>query len=361
MRIFWCILFTSILGSNLLSQVSYSNEFLTIGTGARAQALSGAVNASCNDINSAYWNPAGLTQIESNLQLGLMHSEWFGGIGKYDHIGLARKVNKDKNAVAAISMIRLGIDQIPNTLNLVAPDGSIRFDNVSEFSAVDYGFLLSYASVVSKDENKTFRLGGNGKIIRRIIGPFAKAWGFGIDLGAKWIKENYTIGITAYDLSTTYTGWHYTFTPEQKVILEKSGNIIPVSTLEKTKPHLSTGFLYSALKIKNISIQPEVGFNAFFDGQRNTLISSKAISIEPKLGIESSYKKTIFLRLGYGNIQKVQDEINLNQYNTISQLNGGLGVKIGKIHIDYALANIGNLTKEINYSHVFSAVLNFGE
>ena len=97
------------------TQVIYSNEFLHIGVGARAQAMSGAVTASVKDINAAFWNPAGLSQIKSNLQLGVMHSDWFGGIGTYDHIGISKSLNKSKNSVAAVSMIRLGIDQIPNT------------------------------------------------------------------------------------------------------------------------------------------------------------------------------------------------------------------------------------------------------
>lgn len=346
--------------NNSHTQVSYSNEFLNIGVGARAQALSGAVNASVKDINAAYWNPAGLSHINANLQLGVMHSEWFGGIGKYDHISIAKSLNKTKKSVAAASMIRLGIDQIPNTLNLVAPDGSIRFENISEFSAVDYGFLLSYASGVGEvTEDKSLRLGVNAKIIHRLVGPFAKAWGFGADIGMQYIRPTYSIGVTVYDLTTTFTGWSYSFTTEQKITLEKTGNIIPVSTLEKTAPHFSAGFLYKAFKIKSISILPEIGYNAYFDGKRNTVISSKFISIEPKFGLELSYKTIVSLRMGYGNVQKIKDEINLSQYNTRGQLNAGLGIKIGKINIDYALTNLGNLTKEINYSHVFSATMDF--
>jgi hypothetical protein len=237
------------------AQVIYSNEFLNIGVGARAMALSGAVNASVKDINASYWNPAGLSQINANLQLGVMHSNWFGGIGKYDHIGIAKSLNESKKSVAAVSMIRLGIDQIPNTLNLVAPDGSIRFENISEFSAVDYGFLLSYASGIGDvRDDKSLRLGVNAKIIHRLIGPFAKAWGFGADIGLQQIRPAYSIGAVLYDLTTTFTGWTYTFSPEQKIILEKTGNIIPVSTLEKTVPHFSAGFLYKAFKIKSISL-----------------------------------------------------------------------------------------------------------
>ncbi|MEO5582506.1 MAG: hypothetical protein ABIR66_07425, partial [Saprospiraceae bacterium] len=349
----------------LIGQVSYSNEFLNIGVGARSHAMSGTVEASVNDINAAYWNPAGLSNINSSLQLGVMHSDWFGGVGKYDHISIAKSLKKEKRSVGAISMIRLAIDQIPNTLNLVGPDGSIRFENVSEFSAVDYGFLLSYASALGKSNVnasapvKSLFAGGNIKIIRRLIGPFASAWGFGIDAGLQWIRPHWQLGISGHDLSTTFTGWKYTFTEEQKVILAKTNNIIPVSTLEKTLPRLGVAFEYKVRVTDKISLHPEAGFNMYFDGKRNTVVSNKTFSLEPKLGIELGYHDLAFIRFGYGNIQKIKDEINLSEFQTRGQLNAGLGIKIGKVCIDYALANIGNLAKEINYSHVFSATLNF--
>ena len=330
--------------------------------GARAHGMSGAVIASVSDVNAAYWNPAGLSHIKDPLQLGVMHSEWFGGVGKYDHIALAKRFNEEKQAVGSLTMIRLAIDQIPNTLNLVAPDGSIRFDNVSEFSAADYGFLLSYASAVgTASEARSIRLGGNVKVLHRLIGPFARAWGFGIDMGVQIIRPAWSIGVAAHDLSTTFTGWTFSFTDEQKTVLEKTGNVIPVSSLEKTLPWIGAGFLINNCKIKKVSIAPELGFNAYFDGKRNTLIASDAVSIEPKLGLELGYERLVFLRLGYGNIQKIKDELNLTQYNTRGQANAGVGVKLGKVHIDYALSNIGNQAKEVNYSHIFSATLSFSK
>lgn len=343
-------------------QVTYGNDFLNIGVGARAHGMSGAVIASVSDVNAAYWNPAGLSHIKDPLQLGVMHSEWFGGVGKYDHIALAKRFNEDKQAVGSLTMIRLAIDQIPNTLNLVAPDGSIRFDNVSEFSAADYGFLLSYASAVgTASEARSIRLGGNVKVLHRLIGPFARAWGFGIDMGVQIIRPAWSIGVAAHDLSTTFTGWTFSFTDDQKTVLEKTGNVIPVSSLEKTLPWIGAGFLINNCKIKKVSIAPELGFNAYFDGKRNTLIASDAVSIEPKLGLELGYERLVFLRLGYGNIQKIKDELNLTQYNTRGQANAGVGVKLGKVHIDYALSNIGNQAKEVNYSHIFSATLSFSK
>ena len=111
----------------------YSNEFLTIGVSARAHGMGNAVVANVGDVNAGFWNPAGLTQLEKPFQVSAMHAEWFAGIAKYDYLGIAKKINADpkKESTFGFSLIRLGIDNIPNTFYLVSPDGSINYDNVS--------------------------------------------------------------------------------------------------------------------------------------------------------------------------------------------------------------------------------------
>jgi len=44
----------------------YSNEFMNIGVDAAALGMSNAVTASSNDVNSGYWNPAGLIGLKTN-------------------------------------------------------------------------------------------------------------------------------------------------------------------------------------------------------------------------------------------------------------------------------------------------------
>ena len=167
------LLFIVFSGHQLLSQ-TYSNEFLAIGVGARAHGMSGAVTATTNDLYSSYWNPAGLAQLDAPFQIGVMHAEWFGGVAKYDFLGFAKPLNSTtKKRAIGLSIIRLGIDQIPYTLNLVGADGSINYDNVSQFSAADYALQMTYA----QELNHNLSIGGNMKIIRRVIGSMASAWG----------------------------------------------------------------------------------------------------------------------------------------------------------------------------------------
>src|SRR6478609_148719 len=122
--------------------VKYSNEFLAIGVGARAAGMGNAVVSSVNDATGAYWNPASLLQIKDNVQVALMHNEQFAGIVKHDYGTVAFKLN-DKSAMA-ISMIRVGVDDIPNTLSLFQ-NGQLDYSRVKSFSSVDYAFIGSYA------------------------------------------------------------------------------------------------------------------------------------------------------------------------------------------------------------------------
>ena len=164
--IFLSFIFSSFIFSSFLNaQVKYSNEFLSIGVGARAFGMSHSIVALSDDITSTYWNPAGLVLIPNNLQIGLMHSEYFAGIAKYDYVAGAFKINEQSSF--GVSGIRFGVDDIPNTLELIDKDGNIRYDRIKSFSVADYGFLFSYAR---KAPIEGLRYGGNVKIIRRIAG-----------------------------------------------------------------------------------------------------------------------------------------------------------------------------------------------
>ena len=162
------LLFLALLvfGATTIAEAQkYSNEFLSIGVGARAQAMGNAVIASTNDVYAGVWNPAGLAALtpDDGLQLGAMHSEWFGGVGNYDYLSFSLPTTQGGNRLG-FSLVRFGIDQIPNTLSLYESDGSINFDNLSEFSSVDYAFLGSYAKEINKGKGP-IRFGGSVKVV----------------------------------------------------------------------------------------------------------------------------------------------------------------------------------------------------
>ena len=337
------------------SAPKYSNEFLSIGISARALGMSNSVVASVNDVTGGYWNPAALTLIESDIQLGVMHSEYFAGIAKYDYGSFAMAL-PEKNAAVGLSIIRFGVDDIPNTLYLVEADGSINYDNITAFSVADYAFLGSYAQ---KLKWHNLRVGGNIKVVHREAGDFATAWGFGLDAGAQMDLNNWKFGATFKDITSTFNAWSFSFTEEEKQVLLATGNIIPENSLEITTPKLILGAAYDFTLNENFGLLAEVNADITTDGRRNVLISADPVSIDPHLGIEADYKEFIYVRAGIGNVQRYIPDDLFEEAWTM-QPNIGLGVEIGPVMLDYAYTNIGKQS-EVLYSHVFSLMFNINK
>jgi len=333
----------------------YSNNFLSIGVGGRAHGMGGAVAATAGDIFASQWNPAGLARINAPMQVSAMHAEWFAGVVNYDFIGVAKAFNAEKRAYGGLSVVRMGIDNIPNTINLFDPDGSINYDNISSFSAADYGIFLSYGRMLG---NSNWDVGASVKVIHRRVGPFATAWGFGLDIGVQYHKDKWHFGVMGRDITTTFNSWSFTFTEDEKRILQETGNLVPKSSTELTSPSLITAVAYQAPTGENNYLLLEANLNFTFDGKRNTVISSDFTSVDPRIGAEYSFNDRLFVRAGMGNIQQVQDDLNPDQENTIIQPHFGIGIGFTRLRIDYALTNVGD-TEGTSFSHIFSLLLNF--
>jgi hypothetical protein len=354
-RTFFTILLVLALFS--LRAQKYSNEFLAIGVGARAHGMSGAQVALCDDVSAAYWNPAGLAHIKSPLQFGAMHAEWFGGVGQYDYLSFGKSLNRDKSSYLAFSLIRFGIDQIPYTINLVEPDGTINYDNVTEFSAADYAFLSSYAR---KMKNPALSIGGSFKIVRRVIGTFGSSWGFGADFGVQYRKGNLLLGAQGRDITTTFNTWSFTLSQREKEVFAATGNEIPVSNTEITRPRIELGGAYKIRLNKKSTLTPAADLVLTTDGQRNVLVSTKSFNLEPRIGFEADYMGFVQLRAGVGNFQRVKDDLNSSKEVLTVQPNFGVGLHFGRIQLDYALTDIGNAS-QVQYSHIISLRLDFKE
>ncbi len=332
----------------------YSNEFLNIGAGARGLGMGGAQVATVSDGTSGYWNPAGLIGVKDHVEIDLMHAEYFAGIGKYDFGTVAIPIQDNKRTIG-ISLMRFGVDDIPNTLFLVQPDGSIDYGSVTSFSSADYAMLFSFAQKVIDDDDKQMSFGVNAKMIHRQVGKFANSWGFGIDAGFQMRIKNWYMGVVAKDLTTTFNAWVFNFTEREKEVLYLTKNDIPVKSTEITSPRLTFGGGYDFKISKSFSLLAEVDFDMTFDGQRNTVISSNPVSIDPHVGLEANVKDVFFVRAGVTNFQQaLADGDTLNQKKVwIYQPSLGAGVKIKNVTLDYAFSNLANQSNPL-YTHIFS-------
>lgn len=332
----------------------YSNEFLNIGAGARGLGMGSTQVATAEDATAGYWNPAGLAWVTDNPSISLMHADYFAGIGKYDFISGAFPLAQG-NQTLGFSLLRFGVDDIPNTLFLVQPDGSVNYNNIQSFSSADYAFLVSYAKVLKDDGDNQLSWGANTKIIYRKVGSFANAWGFGFDLGAMYKTGKWRLGVAARDVTTTFNAWSFSFTDAEKQVLYLTDNDIPVKSEEITAPRLVLGAGYNFEFSEKFHLLAQTDMDVTFDGKRNTVISSNPISIDPKIGLEANINNSVFIRAGASNFQKaLADGDTLNQKKVwIFQPSIGAGFRIGNVVIDYAFTNLANQSNPL-YTHVFS-------
>ena len=328
----------------------YSNEFLNIGVDASAFSMGNSVISSVKGIHAAYWNPAGIYLMDKQVEISLMHSNYFSGLAQYDYAATAYKIN-DSSALA-FSLIRFGVDNIPNTLNLIDANGNVNYDRIKYFSIADYAFLLSFGK---KLKIKGLSLGGSLKIIYRNQSDFAKAYGFGFDIGAQYKYKKWMFGSLLRDATSTFNIWIFNKKLfEQTFVL--TGNEIPENSMELSLPKL---LLASARNFKlnnKINALIEIDLDIYFDGAHNSLIKTDPISIEPHLGFQFSYLKNIFIRGGVNNFQ-ITEDIN-NKTQILFQPNLGIGFSYFNISFDYALTDIGDLTIA-PYSHIFSIKYSF--
>ena len=332
----------------------YSNEFLNIGAGARGLAMGGAQVASAEDGNAGYWNPAGLANVYEMPSVSLMTANYFAGIGSYQYASAAIPTSSGYSTLG-FSFLRFAVDDIPNTLFLVEPDGSLNYNNISSFSSADYAFLFSYAQIIKDSEDGTLSWGANTKIIHRSVGSFAKAWGFGFDGGFLYRTNKWRFGITARDITTTFNAWKFSFTDAEKEVLYLTNNDVPVKSTELTAPRLVPAVGYNFKLSEKFGLLAEADLDMTFDGKRNTLLSANPVSIDPKFGVEANISNTVFIRGGVSNFQRgLADADTINQKRVwLFQPSLGAGFRAGNVAVDYAFSNLANQNNPL-YTHVIS-------
>lgn len=348
-------------GARAQNATKYSNEFLQIGVGARSLGMGGAMVASASDVYAGYWNPAGLTKLDENSQVALMHAAYFAGIANYDYGAYATKAGSD--GALGISLVRFGVDGIANTFDLIR-NGEIDYTRVTSFNTTDFAAIVSYAQQrdIKSLRNIDFSWGANMKIIHRKVGPFANAWGFGFDGAMRFenTKKDWAVGVVVRDITSTFNSWRYTFTDAQKDVLAATQNAIPKNTLEITLPRIITGYAKTWEK-NNWMFLAEADANITLDGKRNTLVKTNLFSIDPYMGGEIGYNiseaNKVYFRTGVNNYQTYTN--NKGKKVPSVMPNVGIGLTLGQFTIDYALTNLSAIAGSgpALYSNVFSLKL----
>ncbi len=329
---------------------NFSNEFLNIGVDAAGLGMSRSVVATTNDVNAIYWNPAGLVGIK-DTQGTLMHASYFAGIANFNHAAFAKPI--DEKSAFGVSLIRFGVDDILNTTELIDSQGNINFNRISLFSSVDYAFNVAYAKQLAF---KNLKFGANAKVIRRIIGDFASAWGVGFDAGLQLDYKSFKFGLMARDITTTFNTWSVNETEFNKIrdAIPGQNQELPETT-ELTRPSVQFGVAKNWDLGNKLNLLTELDANVRFT-ETNDILSSSSASLDPALGFQLDYDKIAYLRAGIGNFQTTTEFDNSESLSV--QPNFGVGFKFKGIKIDYALTNIGSVGNAL-FSNVFSVLVDY--
>jgi len=141
-------------------------EFLNFGVGARALGMGHAFTGVADDVDSIYWNPAGLATFRSS-QLTLQHSPLILG-GAYQYIAYSQPI---------YSLGTLGIG-IVNLTSGDVPKVDSNNVEIGEFDSRETAYLVSYAYRFTG----IFGLGTTIKMVEKKIDD-RSARGFGADIG----------------------------------------------------------------------------------------------------------------------------------------------------------------------------------
>ncbi|UOR06287.1 PorV/PorQ family protein [Hymenobacter aerilatus] len=351
------LLFGLSLGQQAKAQSTtpkYSNEFLNIGVGGRALGMGNVQVSLASDATAGYWNPAGLTRQKSKYDAVLMHSELFSGIVKNDYAAFSMPL--DEQSVIGASLVRLGVDDIADTRNLVNEYGQIDYGRITYFSIADYAMLLSYARKIGSVEGLS--VGANAKIIYRNVGDYANAWGFGIDAGVQYNHAGWQLGLMARDITTTYNAWSINADKFRQTLVP--GEAMPKGGPEVTLPRFILGAARLIKLPGEFTALPAVDLEMTTDGQRNTLISSSAVSIDPRAGIEIGYNNLVYLRGGVGNFQKIKSFRSTTQEDWHAQPSLGVGVALSGLRLDLALSRLAVENTGGSASQTNSVIVSLG-
>ena len=326
----------------------YANEFLNMGVGADALGMGSAVVADAKGLTAGIWNPAGLLQQKQTTEIGLMHASYFGGLASFDHIGVSRRVSAQ--TVVAINVLRLGVDNIYNTTQLIDNQGNIDYSQLQTFNSADYAIIGSLAKPTRVAH---LSMGVSAKVLYRHIGNFAKAYGFGFDAGLQYSPSKFwSAGLNFRDATSTFSAWTYNLSPEMEATFLQTNNSLPQNGIEQMLPRLVLGIAGKLpLKSEKYQLGGQLNTELTTDGPRNTLLSGKVFSLDPRVGLYLTYDNKLTLRTGLSQFQYFTD---FEAKESLAfQPHLGAGVLLQNWTIDYAFTRLG-LGGEGYFTHLFS-------
>src|SRR5690606_14723680 len=115
------------------------------------------------------------------------------------------------------------------------------------------------------------------------------AWGFGLDLGAIVLLDQWRLGLMLRDVSTTFNAWTHNAEMVREVY-SRTNNVVPLNSIELTLPRAIFSINRDFYVNNDFTVQAVLDLDMTFDGKRNTVLNSEIISVDPRMGLEVGYR-----------------------------------------------------------------------
>lgn len=255
-------------------------QFLKIGAGARPLAMGGAYTALANDINTIYWNPAGLALVGGSGEATFNHAEWLADTN-YDFA--AASLNAGSFGSIGVQVVAFSTpEQAVRTV--FAPDGT---GQVWDYHGISMGLTFS------KRLTDRFSIGITGKFIQEtLFNEVARGGAFDVGVLYRTPYDKLTLGaaVTNFGTKMRLDGRDIFFN-EDPLADEGSVDEVPAKfRLESFEIPLNLrfGLAWEVTRTENLSII------AVADGSHPNDNTEFVNS-----GVEVGLKNVLFLRGGY--------------------------------------------------------------
>lgn len=290
-----------ILSANLTNaQQQNTYDFLNLNVDARSSAMAGSFVSVSNDVNTIFYNPAGLATIE-NKQASVGFFKYLMDINS-GNVAYSQKYKEIGYFGAAVRYMNYGSFDKYNE----------NFENLGTFGANELAFSLGYAN-----KYKTrFHYGANVKFIYSSIDEY-NSMALALDLGGMYVisEEKLNFGISVLNLGTQIKKY--------------------INTNEKLPVDLRIGMTKS---LEHLPLTVNLGFSNLLDEYSKFFERFKNIVV----GGEFTLNDYVLLRIGYNNTER--QNFKTGSSLGISGFSAGIGIKFGENYkLDYAFNSLGNV------------------
>jgi hypothetical protein len=194
-------------GTDIKQTGQASMTFLQVGVSPKAAALGDAYTAMSKGVESVFFNPAGLTEMNSKFEAFVSSTQWFADI-KY--LAGAVGYNSDNYGAFALSFVLVDYGTIKGTAFVPATSTGANYVLTGDVKNVGaYSFGLTYVKAVSTK----FSIGGTVKYVGQQLGQLTDANGntsdnnankLAFDMGVKYFPgiESLRLGMSIRNFST---------------------------------------------------------------------------------------------------------------------------------------------------------------